>query len=179
MSDRALLFLLAVTVWYVFGVKPHAEGLSAIKARIAAVDLQIAGQRDLHTQQAAIERLVNAAMQNAHHNRGLLFDETSSTSLDMVTIQDNVKMLAIETKLEVVSTTWGEPARDQKSPIVRLPITCIMRGTPTDINAFLKQLLYGKRLVKIERASLTRNQGQQLLLNCTIIAFKLDRTNAG
>jgi hypothetical protein len=55
-------------------------------------------------------------------------------------------------------------------------MTFTLKGIPVDVDQFLQKLLYGKKFIKIERATVSKYQDQQLLLNLSLVAFKRGAT---
>jgi hypothetical protein len=105
-----------------------------------------------------------------------MYPVKTSASLALVDLQDFVKTKATTTKMEITTSTWGEPVADVITGLTRIPMTVTLKGIPPDVNMFLQKLLYGEKFIKIERASITKYQDQQLLLNLSLVAFKRGST---
>ena len=88
-------------------------------------------------------------------------------------LQDFVKGIAAGHHLVVQNSTWGEPVTDPKGGLTTIPMMFTLRGVPADIDFFLRELLHGRRFIRVERASVTKAQ-DQLQLNIALVAFKRD-----
>jgi hypothetical protein len=175
MIDRSLFALLLLTVLYIFLVKPHAESVSLLNSQIAVLDAQITAQENLKKFKADTEKRVKNIINSSAANEVYFYPAAQSNSVSLVELQDFVKNATKSSNMEFVSSNWGEPFSDQKTGITKLPLSFVVKGSPLDANTFLKNILFAQKLVKIERASITKYQNQQLLLNFSIVAFKPDR----
>ena len=172
MKDRSLLVLLAIIVAFIFYVKPARENIDLLRTRITVLDGQIAAQENIRRQRVDISGRLKATGVSTAVNEGYLYPAGESESLALVDLQDFVKGIVVANHMEIVTSTWGEPAPDPKNGLTRIPMTFVVKGVPSGMDAFLRQLLYGRRFIKAERATITRFQDQQLLLNISMVAFK-------
>jgi hypothetical protein len=155
-------------------VKPARENINLLKERLTVLDSQIAAQEVIKRQRKDIDARLKITGAAASANEAYLYSAAQSDSLAMVDLQDFVKSTAISTRLEVQSSIWGEPVDDPKIGLTKIPMTFAVKGLPADLDAFLRKLLYGRRFIKVERATLSKVQDQQLLLNFSMLAFKRD-----
>lgn len=172
MKDRSLLIILAITVAFIFYVKPARQNIDLLKTRIAVLDSQIATQENIKKLRREIDGRVKATGAAASANEEFLYPAGKSSSLALVDLQETVKSAAAATHMEVVNSTWGEPVPDEKSGLTRIPMSFMVKGLPADMDQFLQRLLHGKRFIRAERASVTKFQDQLLVLNLSLVAFK-------
>ena len=177
MKDRSLFVLLAITVAFILYVKPARENSDLLQTRIALLDSQIAAQQNIRRQRREIDGRLKATGVTASANEGYLYPASKSNSLALVDLQDFVKVAAAACRMEIVSSNWGEATVDPKSGLVRIPMTFMLKGMPGDLDGFLQRLLYGRRFIKVERATISRLQDQQLMVNVSLVAFKRDGTH--
>lgn len=172
MRDRSLFIVLVITVAFIFYVKPAREKGEQTRMRLAVVESQIAVQEAIKRESADFKKRVTATGKTATINESYIYPAKTSASLALVDLQDLVKSTATATKMEIITSTWGEPAADSATGMTRIPMTFMLKGVPVDVDLFLQKLLYGKKYIKIERATITKVQDQQLMLNLSLIAFK-------
>jgi hypothetical protein len=166
--------LLAVTVAFIFYVKPTRNNISLLQTRLTVLESQIAAQEALKRQSKEIDVSLKSTGAASSVNEAYLYPATMSNSLALVDLQDFVKNGAKANRLEVISSNWGEPIADPKTGQTRLPMTFMVKGAPADLDVFLRKLLYGRRYIKVERATVSRFQEQLLTLNFSLVAFKRD-----
>jgi hypothetical protein len=174
--DRSLLLLLAITVAFIFYVKPARENINLLQTRLDVLNSQIAAQENIKRQNKNLGGYLKTTGIAASANEGYLYPAAESTSMAMVDLQDFVKNSATANRQEIVASTWGEPVDDPKTGQIRLPMTFTVKGAPSDLDAFLRKLLHDRHFIKIERATVSRYQDQQLMFNFSMVAFKrIDR----
>lgn len=175
MNDRSLLVLLAVTVAFVLYAKPARQNIELMQTKIAVLDSQIAAQENLKRQSKGIDGRLKVTGAAAAANETYLYPASKSNSLTLVELQQFVKGAAQGNHMEVVTSTWGEPAPDPNTGLIKIPMSFTLKGMPADVDQFLKKLCYGSsRYIKTERASITKFQDHVLLLNLSLVAFKRD-----
>lgn len=172
MKDRSLLIVLMITAAFIFYIKPAREKGEQVRMKLAIVESQIAAQEAIKRSSGDFRKRLEATGRTAATNEAYLYQAKTSASLALVDLQDFVKNIATAKKMEIVSSTWGEPTYDSTADITRIPMNFILRGVPPDVDQFLQKLLYGPKYVKIERASISKFQDQQLVLNLSLLAFK-------
>lgn len=172
MRDRSLLIVLMITVAFIFYVKPARENTEQIRMRLAVVESQIAAQETIKRGSADFKKTVAKIGKIAISNEAYVYPEKSSSSLALVDLQDFVKSMATATKMEILTSTWGEPVADPATAMTRIPLSITLKGGPADVDQFLQKILYGKKFIKIERATIAKYQEQQLSLNLSLVAFK-------
>ncbi|GAM08224.1 general secretion pathway protein M [Geobacter sp. OR-1] len=172
MKDRWLLLLLLVTAVFILFVKPARESIELMQTRLTVVESQIAAQKALKAGRSEIERRISSAGTVAEANERYLYPITTSSSMALVDLQDTVRTAATQTRMEIVTSTWGEPVTDPVSGLTRIPMSFVLKGGPAEIDPFLRKLQNGSRFVKVERASVTKFQDQYLTLNLALVAFK-------
>jgi hypothetical protein len=174
-KDRSLLVLLAVTVAFVLYVKPARQNIDLLQSKIAVLDSQIASQENIKRQRKGIDGHLKSTGAAAAANESYLYPAAKSNSLALVDLQQFVKGAATASHMEVVTSTWGEPAPDPGTGLIKIPMTFTMKGLPANLDQFLKRLCYGSsRYIKTERATISKFQDQMLLLNISLVAFKRD-----
>jgi hypothetical protein len=176
MRDRSLLVVLLITVVFIFYIKPGREKGEQIKMRLAVIETQIAAQEAIKRGRADFKKRVFTIGKTATTNEAYLYSAKTSASLALVDLQDYVKNTATATKIEIATSTWGEPVVDSSTGMTRIPMSFMFKGIPADIDQFFQKLLYGKKYIKIERAGVSKFQDQQLLLNLSLVAFKQSGT---
>ncbi len=175
MKDRSLLLLLLVlTVVYVFYLKPQREKSDLLKTKLSVLDSEIAMQNAVKSDHQVIEQSLKKSSAPAAANDSRLYPAGESNSLAMVDFQEFIKKSALTSKLQIITSTWGEQSSDAVTGQTRYPLSMTVKGAPSDIDTFLRTILYGRLHLKIDRASLTKTQDQQLLLNFSLMAFKRD-----
>ena len=174
MNDRSLLVLLVIIVAFVLYVKPAQKNIELMQARSLVLDSQIAAQEAIKGQQKDIDKRLKSTRESISANESYLYPAGKSSSLALVDLQDVVKKGADAHRLEIMTSTWGEPAVDAKSGLVKIPMMITLKGGPSELEAFLLDLLHGRRYIKVDRATISRYQDQQLLVNLSIVAFKQD-----
>jgi len=172
MKDRSLLIVLVITVAFIFYIKPARERGEQTRMRLAVVESQIAAQEAIKRGSADFNKRVAALGKTATTNEAYIYPAKTSSSLALVDLQDFVKNTATSTKMEITTSTWGEPVADSTTGMTRIPMTFMLKGIPADVDQFLQKLLYGKKFIKIERATISKYQEQQLLLSLSLVAFK-------
>ncbi|MFA7403356.1 MAG: GspMb/PilO family protein [Pelobacteraceae bacterium] len=172
MKDRSLLIVLVITVAFIFYIKPARERGEQTKMRLAVVESQIAAQESIKRGSADFKKRVASLGKTATTNEAYIYPAKTSSSLALVDLQDFVKSTATATKMEITTSTWGEPVADSTTGMTRIPMTFMLKGIPADVDQFLQKLLYGKKFIKIERATISKYQDQQLLLSLSLVAFK-------
>lgn len=172
MKDRTLLIVLMITAAFIFYVKPAREKGEQVRMKLAIVESQIAAQEAIRRSSGDFRQRVEATGRTASANEAYLYPAKTSASLALVDLQDFVRGVATATKMEIVTSTWGEPAADVTTGITRIPMNFMLRGVPPDVDQFLQKLLYGRKFVKIERATISKYQDQLLVLNLSLVAFK-------
>lgn len=176
MKDRSLLIVLMITAAFIFYIKPAREKGEQTKARLAVVETQIATQETIKRGSADFKKRVATIGKTATINEAYFYSAKTSASLALVDLQDFVKSTATATKMEITTSTWGEPIADTATGMIRIPMTFTLKGVPGDVDQFLQKLLYSKKYIKVERATISKYQEQQLLLNLSLVAFKLGGT---
>jgi hypothetical protein len=171
-KDRSLFIVLIITIAFIFYIKPAREKGEQIRMRLAVIESQIASQEAIRKGSGEFKKWVAMIGKTAATNEGYFYPAKTSASLALVDLQDFVKNTANTTKMEITSSTWGEPVADSTTGMIRIPMSFIFKGVPADVDQFLQKLLYGKKYIKIERATVTKYQDQQLLLNVSLVAFK-------
>jgi hypothetical protein len=161
-----------ITVAFIFYIKPVREKGELTKVRLAVVEGQIAAQEAIKRGSDDFKRRVATIGKIAATNESYLYSSTTSSSLALVDLQDFVKRMATDAKMEIVTSTWGEPTPDSTTGMIRIPMTFMLKGIPPDLDQFLQKLLYGRKYIKIERATISKYQDQQLFLNLSLVAFK-------
>jgi len=172
MKDRSLLIVLVITVAFIFYIKPAREKGEQIRMRLTVVESQIAAQEAIKRGSADFRKRVAMTGKTATANESYIYPAKTSASLALVDLQDFVKSTATATKMEVITSTWGEPVIDAATGMARIPMSFMLRGVPADVDQFFQKLLYGKKFIKIEKATISKYQDQQLLLNLSLVAFK-------
>lgn len=172
MMDRSLLIILMITTAFIFYIKPAREKGDQTRMRLTVVETQIAAQETIKRDSANFKKRVATTGKTATTNETYIYPAKTSASLALVDLQDFVKNTATATKMEVTTSTWGEPVADTTTGMTRIPMTFMIRGFPADVDQFLQKLLYGKKFIKIERATILKTQEQQLSLNVSLVAFK-------
>lgn len=172
MIDRSLLIVLMITVAFIFYIKPAREKDEQTRMRLAVIETQIAAQETIKRESADFKKRVATTGKTATTNETYVYPAKTSASLALVDLQDFVKSSAAAAKMEIATSTWGEPVADAVTGMTRIPMTFILKGVPAAVDQFLQKLLYGKKYIKIERATITKSQEQQLLLNLSLVAFK-------
>jgi hypothetical protein len=172
MKDRSLLIVLMITVAFIFYVKPAREKGEQTRLKLLVIESQIAAQEAIKRGSSDFKKRVDAIGKTATANEAYIYPEKTSASLALVDLQDFVKIIANATKLEITTSTWGEPVADTTTGLTRIPMSFMFKGTPEAVDQFLQKLLYGKKYLRIERATITKYQDQQLILNLSLIAFK-------
>ncbi|MEI6206357.1 MAG: GspMb/PilO family protein [Desulfuromonadales bacterium] len=170
--DRSLLIVLVITAAFIFYIKPAREKGEQTRMRLSVVESQIATQEAIKRGSADFKKRVEATGKTATTNETYLYPSKTSASLALVDLQDFVKSTATATKMEITTSTWGEPVVDGTTGMTRIPMTFMLKGVPADVDQFLQKLLYGNKFIKIERASVSRLQDQLLVLNLSLVAFK-------
>jgi hypothetical protein len=172
MRDRSLLIVLMITVAFIFYVKPAREKGEQTRMRLAVIETQIAAQEAIKRGSADFKNRVATTGKTATSNEAYLYPAKTSASLALVDLQDFVKNTATTTKMEITTSNWGEPVVDAATGMTRIPMTFMLKGVPVDLDQFLQKLLYGKKYIKIERATISKFQDQQLYINLSLVAFK-------
>lgn len=176
MKDRSLIIVLIITAAFIFYVKPARERSEQTKMRLAVAESQIAAQEAIKLGSSDFKKRVASIGKAATSNEAYLYPAKTSVSLALVDLQDTVKSIATTAKMEIVTSTWGEPVNDIATGLTRIPMSFMLRGGPSDLDLFLQKLLYGKKYLKVERATITKFQDQQLTLTISLVAFKLGGT---
>lgn len=174
MRDKGLFILLALTVAYILYVRPARDNSALLETQLTVLDSQIATQEAVRAKRKEIDSQLKSVAGAAKTNEGFLYPPKQSNSLVMVDLQDMVKTAATATNMQMVSSTWGEPVVDSTTGQTRFPMSFSAKGAPADLDAFLGRLLYARRFIKVERATITKSQDQQLLLTAALTAFKQD-----
>lgn len=172
MRDRSLLIVLMITVAFIFYIKPAREKGEQTKMRLAVIETQIAAQETIKRESADFKKRVATTGKTATTNEAYVYPVKTSASLALVDLQDFVKSTATATKMEIITSTWGEPVADAVTGMTRIPMNFTITGVPADVDQFLQKILFGKKYIKIERATVSKTQVQQLLLNLSLVAFK-------
>lgn len=172
MKDRTLIIVLMITVAFIFYIKPAREKSEQTRMRLTVIESQIAAQEAIKGGSDDFRKRVASIGKTATANETYFYTAATSASLDLVDLQDFVKNIAAATKMEIATSTWGEPAADSTSGLTRIPMVFVLKGVPADVDQFLQKLLYGKKYIKIERATISKSQEQLLILNISLVAFK-------
>lgn len=172
MKDKSLLIVLMITVAFIFYVKPAREQAEQTKIKLTVVEAQIAAQDTIKRGSKDFEKKMLVLTKTSTANESYIYSEKTSASLALVDLQDFVKKTATATKMEITTSTWGEPVFDSTTGMSRIPMSFMLKGVPADLEPFLQKLLYGNKYIKIERATVSKYQDQQLLINLSLIAFK-------
>jgi hypothetical protein len=165
-----------ITAAFIFYIKPAREKGEQTRMRLAVVESQIAAQEAIKAGSADFKKRVATTGKTATANETYFYPAKTSATLALVDLQDFVKNTALTTKMEVTTSTWGEPVADGATGMMRIPMTFMLRGVPADVDQFLQKLLYGKKYIRIERATISKYQDQQLVLNLALVAFKRGNT---
>lgn len=173
MKDRSLLIVLIITAAFIFYIKPAREKGEQTRMRLAVVEAQIAAQEAIKGGSSDFKKRLTTTGKTASINEAYLYPAKTSTSLALVDLQDFVKSSAIASKMEITTSTWGEAVPDSVTNMTRIPMTFTLKGVPADVDKFLQKLLYGGKYIRIERASLSKTQDQQLYITLSLVAFKL------
>lgn len=173
MKDLSLPIALIVTVAFIFYIVPAREKGDQTRMRLAVIESQIAAQQAIKRESANFKKRVATVGKTASTNDAYVYSAKTSSSLALVDLQDFVKSAAVATNMEVSTSTWGEPVADSATGVTRIPMTFTVAGEPLALDQFLQKLLYGKKYIKIERATITKSQAQKLMLNISLVAFKL------
>jgi hypothetical protein len=172
MKDRSLLIVLIITAAFIFYIKPAQEKGEQIRMRLAVVEAQIVAQEAIKKGSTEFKTQVATLGKTAASNESYVYPAKISPSLALVDLQDLLKNIATATRTEIMNSTWGEPAADVATGMTRIPMAVMLKGAPADVDQFLQKLLYGKKFIKIERATISKIQEQQLAVNLSLIAFK-------
>jgi Type II secretion system (T2SS), protein M subtype b len=172
MKDRSLLIVLLITVAFIFYIRPAREKGDLTRMRLAVIETQIATQESMKRDSASFKTRVAAIGNTSTINEAYIYPAATSASLALVDLQDFVKSTATAAKLEITTSTWGEPVADSSIGMTRIPMSFMLRGLPADVDAFLQKILYGKKFIKVDRASISKFQDQLLVLNLSLVAFK-------
>ena len=172
MNDRKLLAILILLSIYVLITKPLVGQFNDKLFRLRYLEKAIEKEKFIQKKAKEIKKLYPIYMKTAKKNESLLFPANLPISAAMSEMQKIIKKVISENKIESISISWIT-AEDKKN-YVALPISIIIKGTPQQIDKFLKEILSSKKLLRFTMFSISHFR-DKLIVRATIMGYKLKR----
>jgi len=175
MIDKKLIVLLLILLVYIFFIKPKSENIKPLLEENKFYQKKILKEKYLKENREKIIKNITKMMKVAKKNKEKFFQKQISNSEAIGKIAEFLKNSAIMTNTEFVNSYWGEPIEDETNSYIKLPLSVTIRGYPPEIDKFLKNIFSYEKLLKIERLTVGIYEKQKLVVNFTIIGYKLKK----
>ena len=170
--DKKLLIIVVLLALYVMWIKPLNQQAQLVRYQLAAIDKSIAKEKFIAKQAKEIEKLYPQYMKISKQNKELLFPSDISASTALSSIQQYIKKASKRNKMQLVRINWGD--EEDKDGYSVLPMSFTVKGYPSQLDAFLRDLFNFNKLLKFESASISA-YSYKISFNAIIKCFKLKK----
>lgn len=172
MLDKKMLILLLLLIVQVFFVRSGEEQTLGQQQQLNFLSAKISKELALAEAAPHLPQTVDELTVRATANREKLYPANLQSGAGLGKLQQLVQGLALAASLEFVRATWGEPVPATEADYLLLPLSCTVRGYPSQIDQFLASLATAEKFVKIETAQMVPFQNQKLTLTLALVAYQ-------
>lgn len=174
MTDKRLFVILVLLAVYVIGVKPALERLPFKVAMLKNLRKEIYEERFIRKRSEDIEKVFPKYIKIDKQNKKLFFSSSISVSAAMSSMQAFVKKASLHSGMQLIRVNWG--SKEDRKGYEVLPISFTVKGYPSQLRTFLKELVKFQKLVKFESVSISASAfSSKLSLTAIIKCYKLKR----
>ena len=176
MIDKKLIAILILLAGYVLLIRPLKQKAYPEWLQVSAIQRSIAKEKFIAKQKKEIKTNYPAYQKIIKQNESFLFPQDSSLTTDRSKLQKMLKGILKRSGLTIVKITWGEIF--DRQGYKKLPISFTARGTPKQLERFLKQVQEAKKLLRFEQITISKYRRKELLvIEAIIVAFKMEPSN--
>ena len=172
MADKRLLLILVLLAIYIFGVKPYVDKIPFEMLMLKHLRKAISEEEFIKEKSRDIEKLFPKYIKVSRENRKLFFSPNTPASAAMSNIQAFIKKTSLHDGMQLIRVNWG--LKEDKDGYVVLPISMTVKGYPSQLGKFLKDLTKFQKLLKFETVSVSASAfSSKLSVTAIIRCYKL------
>ena len=170
MNDKKLLVILILLATYVLAIKPLSSQLNNNLFKLRYLEKMIEKEKFIQKKVKDIKTVFPIYMKVAKKNESLFFAANLPVSAAMSEMQKTIKKAITKNNIESISISWI--TAENKKDYLTLPISIIIKGSPKQIDNFLREILSSKKLMKFAMLSISHFRNK-LIVRATIVGYKL------
>lgn len=172
MADKRMFVILVLLAVYVIGVKPVVDRLPFELIRLKSLRKAISEERFIKNRAKEIESVFPKYLKVDAQNKKLFFAPSVSSSAAMSNVQAFIKKASSLSGMQLMRVNWG--SKEDKKGYEILPLSLAVKGYPSQLRVFLKELMQFKKLIKFESVTISASAfSSELSMTAIVRCYKL------